>query len=215
MKTNKPIRVFLVDDHPVVRDGYRRLLDNNPDIEVVAEANSGEEACQQYTQAKPDVVVLDLNMPGIGGIETISRLLSKDSEAHILVFSMHDSQIMISRALEAGASGYLTKSSAASQMIDAVRSVAQGKPFLSHTIAPSIIGKLQKNDSNPLQVLSKREFEVFRRLADGNSVAEIANELSISPKTAGVHQTNIMRKLELRNTAELTRLAIRCGVIEA
>jgi two-component system invasion response regulator UvrY len=215
MNTSKPIRVFLVDDHPVVRDGYRRLLDNNPDIEVVAEVGSGEEACQQYTQVNPDVVVLDLNMPGIGGIETISRLLSKDSDAHILVFSMHESQIMISRALEAGASGYLTKSSAASQMIDAVRSVAQGKPFLSQTIVPSMIGKLQKNDANPLQVLTKREFEVFRRLADGHSVAGIAKELSISPKTAGVHQTNIMRKLELRNASELTRLAIRCGVIEA
>jgi two-component system invasion response regulator UvrY len=215
MNTSKPIRVFLVDDHPVVRDGYRRLLDNNPDIEVVAEVGSGEEACQQYTLVNPDVVVLDLNMPGIGGLETISRLLSKDSEAHILVFSMHESQIMIIRALEAGASGYLPKSSAASQMIDAVRSVARGKPFLSQTIVPSIIDKLQKNDGNPLKLLSKREFEVFLRLADGNSVAEIANELSISPKTAGVHQTNIMRKLELRNTAELTRLAIRCGVIEA
>jgi two-component system invasion response regulator UvrY len=128
---------------------------------------------------------------------------------------MHESQIMISRALEAGASGYLPKSSAASQMIDAVRSVAQGKPFLSQTMVPSIIDKLQNNTSNPLKILSKREFEVFLRLANGNSVAEIANELSISPKTAGVHQTNIMRKLELRNTAELTRLAIRCGVIDA
>jgi len=215
MNTSNPIRVFLVDDHPVVRDGYRRLLDNNADIEVVGEANSGEDACQQYSEINPDVVVLDLNMPGIGGIETISRLRSKDNNAQILVFSMHDSQIMISRALDAGASGYLTKSSAASQMIDAVRSVAQGKPFLNHDMVPSIIDKLQNNDSNPLKVLSKREFEVFRRLADGNSVAEIAKELSISPKTAGVHQTNIMRKLELRNMAGWTRLAIRYGVIEA
>lgn len=214
MNTNAPIRVFLVDDHPVVRDGYKRLLDNSPDIKVIAEAGSGEEACEQYNHVKPDVVVLDLNMPGIGGIETISRLRAKDTHAHILVFSMHDSQIMISRALEAGASGYLTKSSAASQMIDAVRSVAKGKPFLNHTVVPSVIGKMQNNDHNPLTALSKREFEVFCRLADGHSVAEIAHELSISPKTAGVHQTNIMHKLELRNASELTRLAIRCGVIE-
>ena len=214
MTTSNPIRVFLVDDHPVVRDGYKRLLDNNSDIQVVAEAGSGEEACEQYNNIKPDVVVLDLNMPGIGGIETISRLRAKDSHAQILVFSMHDSPIMISRAIEAGASGYLTKSSAASLMIDAVRSVAKGKPFLNHNVVPSMFDKIHNNDRNPLTALSKREFEVFCRLADGHSVAEIAHELSISPKTAGVHQTNIMHKLELRNTAELTRLAIRCGVTE-
>jgi len=215
MNTSKPIRVFLVDDHPVVRDGYKRLLDNNPDIEVVAESDSGEQACELYPQIKPDVVVLDLSMPGIGGIEAISRMRAKDNDAHILVFSMHDSQIMISRALEAGASGYLTKSSAATQMIDAVRSVAQGTPFLNHTVMPAMMDKLQQIDNDPLKILSKREFEVFCRLAGGHSVAEIAEELSISPKTAGVHQTNIMHKLELRNSAELTRLAIRSGVTEA
>ncbi len=215
MNTSKPIRVFLVDDHPVVRDGYKRLLDGNPDIEVTAEAGSGEEACELYPKVKPDVVVLDLNMPGIGGIETISRMRAKDSNAHILVFSMHDSPIMISRAMDAGASGYLTKSSAAVQMIDAVRSVARGKPFLNHTVMPSIYDNLQHTENDPLKALSKREFEVFCRLAGGHSVAEIAEELSISPKTVGVHQTNIMHKLELRNSSELTRLAIRSGVVEA
>lgn len=215
MNTNNPIRVFLVDDHPVVRDGYKRLLDNIPDIVVVAEANSGEEACDQYNQVHPDVVVMDLSMPGIGGIETISRLRAKDPDAHILVFSMHDSPIIISRAVQAGARGYLTKSSAAMQLVDAVRSVAQGKPFLNHNSVPSIMEKLNGNVDDPIGVLSKREFEVFCRLAAGHSVAEIAEQLSISPKTAGVHQTNIMHKLELRNIAELTRLAIRSGVIEA
>jgi two-component system invasion response regulator UvrY len=215
MNSSKPIRVFLVDDHPVVRDGYRRLLDSNPDIEVVAEAEDGEQACEQYPQVNPDVVVLDLNMPGIGGIETISRLRAKDQNAHILVFSMHDSPIMINRALEAGASGYLTKSSAAAQMIDAVHKVAAGKPFLNHHVIPEIMDKRQQGNPDPLKALSKREFAVFCRLADGHSVAEIAKELSISPKTVGVHQTNIMHKLELRNAAELTRLAIRAGVTKA
>jgi two-component system invasion response regulator UvrY len=204
--------VFLVDDHPVVRDGYRRLLENYPDIKVVAEGGSGEEACEQYTDVDPDVVVLDLNMPGIGGIETISRLRAKDPHVHILVFSMHDSQTMISRAVEAGASGYLTKSSVATKMIDAVRTVAAGKPFLSHHAVPMIFKKLQNNDLDPLSALSKREFEVFCRLAAGCTVTEIADQLSISPKTAGVHQTNIMKKLQLRNAAELARLAIRCDV---
>ena len=215
MNIPKPIRVFLVDDHPVVRDGYRRLLDNNPDIEVVAEADSGEEACEKYLEINPDVMILDLNMPGIGGLETILRIRAKDRNAHILVFSMHESQVMVGRAVEAGASGYLSKNSAATQMIDAVRSVAQGKPYLNHSFSPAMIGSMQKQGPDPLRILSKREFEVFRRLADGHSVIEIAEELSISPKTAGVHQTSIMKKLELRNASELTRLAIRCGVIEA
>lgn len=214
MGTSTPIRVFLVDDHPVVRDGYRRLLDNNEDIEVVAEADSGEQACEQYARVKPDVVVMDLNMPGIGGIETISRLRARDPEAQILVFSMHDSPIMVARALEAGASGYLTKRSAAAQMIDAVQKVAAGKPFFNHHIMPAMMAT-QQEVADPLKILSKREFQVFCRLAEGRSVADIAQELSISPKTVGVHQTNIMHKLELRNTAELTRLAYQAGIIKA
>ena len=213
--TTTPIRVYLVDDHPVVRDGYRRLLENNADIEIVGEAGSGEAACEHYVNLQPDVVVLDLNMPGIGGIETISRLRAKHKDVNILVFSMHDSPIMVRRALEAGASGFLTKSCAAVQMVDAVQAVANGKPFLNDTVAPSMLDIMQNTDHDPLKALSKREFEVFCRLADGQPVVDIAKALSISPKTAGVHQTNIMRKLDLRNAAELTRLAIRCGVIEA
>lgn len=215
MNTGKPIRVYLVDDHPVVRDGYRRLLDSDPGIEVVGEAESGEQACASYADIRPDVVVLDLNMPGIGGIETVNRLRARDPHAHILVFSMHDSPIMINRALEAGAIGYLTKSSAAEQMIDAVKKVADGKPVYNHHTESVLANKQQLDASDPLKILSKREFEVFCRLADGHSVADIARELSISPKTVGVHQTNIMHKLELRNTAELARLAIRSGVTKA
>lgn len=214
MNNSSQINVFLIDDHPVVREGYRRLLENEPDIKVVAEADCGEEACEKYTSIKPDVVVLDLNMPGIGGIEAISRLRSKDPNVHILVFSMHDSQIMIMRAIEAGASGYLTKSSVAEQMIDAVRAVANGDSFLSENVVPVIIDKFICKNSDPLKALSKREFEVFCRLAKGQSVSQIAGKLSISPKTAGVHQTNIMKKLGLHNTAELTRLAIRSGVVD-
>jgi two-component system invasion response regulator UvrY len=214
MNTSKPIRVYLVDDHPVVRDGYRRLLESHPDIEVVAEADSGEQACADYCQVQPDVVVLDLNMPGIGGIETISRLRAKDEDAHILVFSMHDSSIMIGRALEAGASGYLSKSSAVEKMIKAVQVVATGKPFFNHHVMPGMVAKQQQEASEPLKILSKREFQVFCRLAEGHSVAEIADQLSISPKTVGVHQTKIMHKLNLRNAAELTRLAFHAGVIK-
>ena len=215
MRTPKQIRVLLVDDHPVVREGYRRLLDNEPDISVVGEGGNSDDACRLFDELSPHVVILDLNMPGIGGIATLSRLLVKNPAACVLVFSMHDSTTMISRALEAGAAGYLTKSSAAEQMLDAVRAVAAGKPYLNHNSLPSIMLQLKSENPSPLSALSKREFEVFSRIAAGHTVAEIANELSISPKTAGVHQTNIMNKLGLRNAAELTRLAIRSGVVNA
>ena len=213
MQTAKTIKVFLVDDHPVVRDGYRRLLENNPDIKVIAEASNGEEACTKYLEVNPDVVVLDLNMPGIGGMEAIHRLFAKDPGVRILVFSMHDSETMVTRALEAGAAGYLSKSSIAAQMVDAVREVSQGRKFLNHNLAPKVL-ETHLRGSDPMQVLTEREFQVFQQLAEGLSVQEIAETLCISPKTVGVHQTHIMKKLGLRNSAALTRLAIRCGVIQ-
>jgi len=203
------IKVLLVDDHPVVRDGYRRLFENSEDIRVMAEAGSGEEACAVYAKQGADIVVLDINMPGIGGLETIRRLRAKDPQVRILVFSMHDSRIMIERALAAGATGYLNKSCVATQMMDAVRSMAKGKSLHNH-IAVTDACKADE----PLRALTRREFQVFCKLAEALTVADIAEVLSISPKTVGVHQTSIMRKLALRNPAELTHLAIISGVIE-
>ena len=210
----KPIQVLLVDDHPVVRDGYRRLLENTRDISVIAEAESGEEACHLYEQYHPTVVVMDLNMPGIGGIEAISRIRAKDPKAIILVFSMHDSNTMVMRVLEAGAAGYISKSSAASQMVEAVTQVANGKSFVDQGMMVDIV-QTWMDGHDPLKKLTQRQYQIFINLAEGKSVVEIAEELFISPKTAGVHHTNIMKKLDLRNAAELTRLAIRCSVIEA
>jgi len=205
---------MLVDDHPVVRDGYCKLLENHQDITVVAEADNGENACVQYETINPDVVVLDLNMPGIGGLETIRRLHAKDPNVIILVFTMHDSKIMITRALEVGAKGYLMKSSSAGQMVEAIRQLFAGNTFLNNDLITDN-NPLKKSDPDPLIGLTKREFQVFRALAEGSSVSDIAQLLSISPKTVGVHQTNLMKKLNLRNSAELTRMAIRCEVIEA
>ncbi len=214
-KPVKIISVLLVDDHPVVRDGYRRLLENTDDMRVVAEAGDGKTACSIYTECAPDVVVLDLGMPGIGGLETIRRLKAKDPGVRILIFSMHDSETLILRALEAGATGYLTKQGGMGQMIEAVRQVSQGKPYIdAQHVTAMACRKHSSAAENPLQVLSIREFQLFQLFAEGQSVTEIANLLSISPKTVGVHHTNIMNKLGLQNIAQLVRLAIHCNVMQ-
>ena len=212
---SKPITVLLVDDHPVVRDGYRRLLESTPDIRVVAEADDGETGCVHYKEYAPDVVVLDLSMPGIGGLETIRRIKCQNSNARILIFSMHGSEIMIQRALEAGATGYLTKKGGMGQMVQAVRQVARGESFIEAEHAVSMaLRKQSPSPGEPLRVLSTREFQIFKMLAEGHSVPEIAATLSISPKTVGVHHANIMKKLGLQNTAQIVRLALRNNVIE-
>ncbi|MBU1690181.1 MAG: response regulator transcription factor [Gammaproteobacteria bacterium] len=217
--SNKPatptsIKVMLVDDHPVVRDGYRHLLENTPDIRVVAEANDGEEACALYEQHMPNVVILDLSMPGIGGLETLRRIKAKDPAMHILIFSMHDSQTLVLRSLEAGATGYLTKQGGVTQMVEAVRQVAQGKLFVDSKYVPDLMHHRLFATDDPLHALSTREFQIFQLLAEGHSVSDIAVMLSISPKTVGVHHAHIMRKLRLQNAAQLVRLAIRCNIVK-
>ncbi len=215
MITNASITVLLVDDHPVVRDGFRRLLEQSPNIKVAAEADDGETAYDCYKKTAPDVVVLDLNMPGIGGLETIRRVKAHDERARILVFSMHSNEIMIQRALEAGAIGYLTKQGNMGQIVQAVQQVAQGRMFIDADHVTSMAQhKLSDVSADPSRVLSTREFQLFKLMAEGHSVPEIGKLLSISAKTVGVHHTNIMKKLGLQNSSQLVRLAIRCNVIE-
>lgn len=215
MTIEQTITVILVDDHPVVRDGYRRLLEQMPNIKIVAEADNGEAGYDFYRKLSPDVLVLDINMPGIGGLETIRRIKAYDEKARILVFSMHSNEIMIQRALEAGALGYLTKQGGMGQMVQAVKQVAKGRMFIDADHVTSLAQhKLSDNTADPIRVLSAREFQLFKLLAEGHSVAEIATMLSISAKTVGVHHTNIMKKLSLHNASQLVRLAILCNVIE-
>lgn len=212
----QPITVLLIDDHPVVRDGFRRLLESTTDIRIVAEADDGEKGYILYREFKPDVVVLDLNMPGIGGLETIRRIRAHDSVAHILVFSMHSNETMVQRALEMGATGYLTKQSGLKQMVQAVRQVKLGKTYVDPEHISELIVDRQLFHAalDPINALSKREFQLFKLMAEGNSILEIAENLSISPKTVGVHHASIMRKLKLQNTAQLVRLAILCDIIQ-
>ena len=217
MPADKPVTVLLVDDHPVVRAGYRRLLESTVDIRIVGEASSGETGYALYRTCRPDVVVLDLSMSGIGGLETIRRIKMSDSSAHILVFSMHSYPAMVQRVLKLGAEGYLTKQGSPEQLIQAVRQVKQGRLYVDPVLAADIVGDMVHNNASedPLVILSKREFQLFKLMAEGNSVAQIAEIISISPKTVGVHHVNIMRKLNLQNTTQLVRLAIHCNIIPA
>jgi len=207
------IRVLLTDDHEVVRAGYTRLLESTADIDVIAEASSGEEACTGYFECRPDVLIMDLNMPGMGGLEACRRIMARDPQANILVFSVHENEVMLERALDAGIKGYISKRSASRVMIQAVRKVAAGDVYVGEEMMSHLVGQRKSVDGGQLKDLTPREFEVFRLLADSKSVNEIAGILNISPKTAGHHMTHIKEKLGISNIAELTHLAIRLGII--
>jgi two-component system invasion response regulator UvrY len=206
---------MLVDDHAVVRMGFRLLLDTTSDLRVVAECGSGEEALACYAAVDPDVMVLDLSMGGMGGLETLSRLLAKWPAARVLVLSAHEDTAHPRRALAAGALGYLTKRSAAEALIEAIRQVAARRRFLEPALAQEIGVEQVSSPGSPLQALSAREFEVFVMLARGKSVADIAALLFLSPRTVGTHLYNIKQKLGAGNAAELTLIAIRNGLIDA
>jgi len=207
------IRILLSDDHEVVRAGYRRLLENTRDIGVIAEVASGEEAYSRYCELEPDVVVMDLTMPGMGGLEASRRILAHDGSAKILVFSVHENEVMLNRALDLGVLGYISKRSASQVMIEAVRQVAAGEVYVGQEMMSFLVRRTTSPDSERVAGLSPREFEVFRLLADSKSVNDIAELLNLSPKTVGHHMTHIKTKLGIANIAGMTRLAIRLGII--
>jgi two-component system invasion response regulator UvrY len=213
--SDKKTTVLLVDDHELVRAGFRRLLEDGDKLVVVAEAGSGEQAVQDYMKYHPDVVVMDISMPGIGGIGAIERIIARSPEARILVLSVHEDGVFTSRALQAGAKGFIPKRSAPEEMIKAVEQVAQGKIFIDPEIAQLIALQKVTGSESIIDTLSQREFEVFSLLAEGKTVNDIANILNLSPKTVGTHHTSIKQKLNVSNSAELARLAIRSGILEA
>jgi two-component system invasion response regulator UvrY len=213
MNDARRIRILLADDHEVVRAGYRRLLENTDGLEVIAEAASGEAAYTGYGELHPDIVVMDLTMPGMGGLETSRRILAHDHAARILIFSVHENEVMLNRALDAGVLGYISKRSASHVMIEAVRKVAARELYIGQEMMPYLVKRKPSAESGLVAVLSPREFEVFCLLADCKSVNEIAALLSLSPKTVGHHVTSIKSKLGLNHIADLIRFAIRLGVI--
>lgn len=196
----------------MARIGMRRLLEVN-NIGVVAEAATGEEAYRLYDIHRPDMVLMDMRMPGIGGLEAVRRIRMRDAAAKVLMFSVSDSDALFSQAVGMGVRGYLTKSADPAEIVSAVRRVAAGDRYFDNTLAERLRALDCAVPQPALATLTPREFEVFRLLAEGHSVNDIAGILSISPKTAGVHHTRIMHKLDIRSATQLVRLAFQQGLI--
>ncbi|MCG2579004.1 response regulator transcription factor [Dechloromonas sp. XY25] len=208
------IRILLVDDHAVVREGYRRLLERRADLHIEAEAASAEEALQRLREIETDLIILDLSLPNMGGIELTRRILQRQPDARILAFSMHRDPLFAAQAIRAGALGYVTKSSGTEVLIQAVYKVARREKVLSPDIAPEMALSLLQGESNPAEELSPREFEILRLLLDGLGVEEIGNILNISPKTVQNGHYQIKAKLGVKTDIELARLAMKLKLID-
>jgi two-component system, NarL family, invasion response regulator UvrY len=208
-----PIKLMLVDDHAIVRSGFRRMLEQEPNLHIVAEADNGERAYALYVKEMPDVVVMDLSMPGMSGFEIIRRIVAREPTARILVFSMHEDAMRAERAIQLGARGYVTKSSAPEVLAKAIVEVAAGKLFLSADVAHSIAQSKLAGEDNPLKVLTAREFEIFRLLVAGRGAADIARILNLSAKTVANNRTLINQKLRASGDVKLVLLALRHNLV--
>lgn len=207
------ISVLLVDDHELVRSGIQYLLDADPDIDVVAVASSGEEAIQLAEQLKPNVILMDLNMPGIGGSEAIKRILRRTPSAKIIALSVYDDGPIPHQALNLGARGYINKGCPVDEMIKAIVAVFQGKNYLSSDVATNLIFSAQKTEKNAFDQLSSRELQIATKIIDGHKIYDIAASLSISPKTVNTHRYRVHEKLGISNDIELVKLAVEHGLL--
>lgn len=207
-------RILLADDHPVVRAGYRYLLEKAG--YQVDEVDSAESAYHFYQKNEPDIVIMDISMPGMGGLEGLRRLLARYSDARILILSMYDDHAYIVRTRKLGAKGYLTKNSAAEELVKAVSELLSGNTYyIEDEAGLNAQNQLLVADKLATYNLSPRQFEIFCSLAEGRSVVDIATSLSLSPKTVNNHRSDIMNKLKVKNSVELSRFAIRHGIINA
>lgn len=214
MKTGNKIRVVLVDDHAAVRAGFRLLLESTGEVEVMMEMDSGEAINQMITKITPDLIVMDLSMQGMGGLEAIRRVRLKNARMKILVFTMHDNEAFVEQALEAGANGYLTKNNAGNVLLDAIKHVVAGGIYIEAKLNEQLSLRRSLGAGSALSGLSRREFQIFCKFAEGRNVQEIADELALSMKTVANYQTQIKEKLGITSTAELVKLALANGVIQ-
>ena len=210
------IKILIADDHAIMRDGLKQILAGCGDMQVVDEADNGSDALEKICQQKLDVVVLDMSMPGKSGIELIKQIKSERPKLPILVLSMHKENQYAGRTLKAGASGYLCKDGASAQLVAAIRKVASGGVFISPEAAQDLaLGIVVDGDSPPHTLLSNREFQIFKLLAAGSGITEIANQLNISVKTISTHKTRIMLKMNLPNLSSLIRYALKHELVDA
>lgn len=214
------VRVCLADDHAVVRDGLRMLLDAQPDIEVVGEASNGRDAIRLAKKLRPDMVILDVAMPELNGIEAAEKIHTLDPTIGIIILSMYSTKEHIFRALKAGASGYLLKESAASELLTAIRTVSGGRRYLSRKVSDEVVQgflypEVREGIETPLERLSSREREILQLVAEGKSSAEIGQTLFLSPKTVDTYRSRLMQKLGINDIAGLVRFAIQHGIIPA
>ncbi|WP_126457285.1 UvrY/SirA/GacA family response regulator transcription factor [Sulfuriflexus mobilis] len=209
------IKVLLVDDHELVRTGIRRLLEDFEDISIIAEAENGEQAIGLVRQQKPDVILMDVNMPGIGGLEATRKLLQIHDDMKIIVVTIHVDEPFPTRLLKAGAAGYLTKGCAVDEIVEAIRTVHKGKRFIGSDVAQQLaMSMLPGNDKSPFESLSQRELQVMLMVTQGQKIQEIAEKLCLSPKTVSTYRYRLFDKLGVKSDVELTHLAMRHGMID-
>lgn len=209
----RSIKILLVDDHTVVRKGIRMILSAQPDMEVVAEAKNGLEATVEAKRTQPDVVIMDVNMEGLNGIEGTRRVAEVSPRSRVLALSMHRDAVYVREMLRAGAKGYLVKDADDDALLDAVRAVARGEAYLSPSVADAVLTDYRKHVTNPIDLLTAREREVLQLIAEGKTNKDIANQLTLSVYTVEAHRSRLMEKLNLHSTGDLVRFAIRNGII--
>jgi DNA-binding NarL/FixJ family response regulator len=210
----KRIRILLADDHAVVRRGFQMILAEQADMEIVGEAGNGREALEQAAKLKPDVVVMDVAMPELNGIEATRRMAENAPHARVLALSMHKDSVYVREILRAGARGYLLKDSVAADLVSAVRAVASGEGYLSPAVSDAVLDDYRRHVTNPIDLLTSREREVLQMLAEGKTNKEIAVVLNLSVYTVDAHRGRIMEKLNLHSINELVRFAVRNGLID-
>ena len=210
----KRIRILLADDHGVVRQGFKMILGAQADMEIVGEAANGREAVELAERLKPDIVVMDVSMPELNGIEATRRLAESVPHARVLALSMHKDSVYVRETLRAGARGYLLKDSGANDLVAAVRAVASGEGYLSPAVSNAVLDDYRRHVTNAIDLLTSREREVLQQLAEGKTNKEIAASLGLSVYTVDAHRGHIMEKLNLHSINELVRFAVRNGLVD-
>jgi two-component system response regulator NreC len=207
-------RILLADDHAVVRQGFKMLLGAQPDMEIVGEAANGREAVESAETLRPDIVVMDVAMPELNGIEATRRLAASAPHTRVIALSMHKDSVYVREILRAGARGYLLKDSGAEDLVSAIRAVAKGESYLSPAVSNAVLDDYRRHVTNPIDLLTSREREVLQMLAEGKTNKEIAGVLNLSVYTVDAHRGRIMEKLNLHSINDLVRFAVRNGIIE-